>query len=91
MYNLLLLWKHPNEDEILVPRFYTVLRSYSTERNYYALMIDFLSRLFDSFEGAADIIRDYQYSAPEMQRFAKDLRDSGMQSSIRAYHHHTIL
>lgn len=72
-----LLWKHPNDDEILAPCLQKVLLGFNSERDYRTLVVDFLSQLFDTYEIAADIIRKYPYSVPEMHHFARLLRDPG--------------
>ncbi|KAG0173654.1 hypothetical protein DFQ30_007276 [Apophysomyces sp. BC1015] len=79
MYNLLLLWKHPNEDEIVSHCLQQVLHpalSLSVHDEYNCLLIDFLAKLFQSFNGA-QVVRDYSYPIREMCQFTARLTDTG--------------
>ncbi|KAI8890006.1 hypothetical protein K501DRAFT_313166 [Backusella circina FSU 941] len=62
MYNLILLWKHPNEDDIIGPCFREILHpklNFSVSIEYPILLVDFIGRLADTFHIQKTIIDYY--------------------------------
>lgn len=82
MYNLILLWKHPYEHTIVEDCLYHTLypaTSLSASMEYPKLLVHFLGKLYDSFTGVHQVIRDYSgYERAEMVPFIHDLSEKGM-------------
>lgn len=87
MYNLLLLWKHPYEDTIVQESMNHVLHpntSLSVSIEYPNLLVHFLEKLYDSYTGINEVIRDYNgYENEEMIPIIQDLSEHGKLILIR--------
>jgi hypothetical protein len=80
-YNLLLLWKHPNEDTLLLNCLQRVLHpetSSSVSIEYKNLLVHFLTKLYDSFPGVHQVIQEYgELSEVQLLAIPRNLTETG--------------
>ncbi|KAI7892213.1 uncharacterized protein EV154DRAFT_201619 [Mucor mucedo] len=80
-YNLLLLWNHPYEDTIIKSSLFYALHpstSLSVSLEYPNLILNFLGKLYDSYAGVHEVIREFNgYEQQDMIPIIQDLSDYG--------------
>lgn len=85
-YNLLLLWKHPNEDPLLLKCLQHVLHpkfSLSVSIEYKNLLVHFLNKVYESFPGVHQVIQEYEgYEDAQMLPIIQNLTETGKASII---------
>lgn len=89
MYNLLLLWKHPYEGTIIQASLGHVLHpktSLSVSIEYPNLLVHFLEKLYDSYTGIHEVIRNYNgYEQQDMIPIIQDLSENGKYTEDYVY------
>ena len=81
MYNLLLLWKHPLDNELLLDSLHHVLHDIpvlTTSLEYKRLLLHFLEKLYTSFPEAHRVICDYSNEDTIVNDIVQDLSETGV-------------
>lgn len=77
----MLLWNHPYEDTIIKSSLFYALHpstSLSVSLEYPNLILNFLGKLYDSYAGVHEVIREFNgYEQQDMIPIIQDLSDYG--------------
>jgi hypothetical protein len=79
MYNLILLWKHPDEDTIIGPCFREILHpklNFSVSSEYPILLVDFIGGLAGTFQ-VQKTISEYSQNDSALLKFIDKLSEQG--------------